>query len=304
MVLLDELKLGNRVLLVGPPGCGKTARVRQLAGQLGMEFIITPTHLMERVDFGGAIVPDIKNGVAKLLPLDLLARLRSSEKPTLWFLDDLGKAPVEVQGAIKSLITREGVGANLPPNVVVWGATNRPQDAAGVRGLDESLRSEFDACYCIPVPKWEQGQDQPELINQAVTNSEVYVGTWSEELDQWIEWATTVEGLDANWVAKIATFHKTTQGVWLYRWQRATSISSRFPDYRSWESVLRLPENMRTYAALASRIGVQAATFFRGHEALTSDCPSLEDIMHHPKQAGVPSSENPAALYYVSFLVV
>ena len=52
-------------------------------------------------------------------------------------LDDLGQAPIDVQAAAMSLFDS---GA-LPEHVLIWGATNRPGDKAGVSSLCEPLRS-------------------------------------------------------------------------------------------------------------------------------------------------------------------
>src|SRR4249920_1920753 len=91
---------GQRVLLVGPPGCGKTARVQAEADAAGAELVVMRASLMERVDVGGALVPDMAAGVTRALPLELLADLQSTTTPTWLFLDDLGQAPIDVQSAL------------------------------------------------------------------------------------------------------------------------------------------------------------------------------------------------------------
>src|SRR5437764_12206019 len=122
---------GQRVLLVGPPGCAKTARIASVAKELGKRLVVMRASLSERVDFGGALVPDTKAGVTRALPLEVLADLQSTTEPTLLFLDDLGQAPIDVQAALMRLFD-DGA---LSPHVLIWGATNRPGDVAGVTRL-------------------------------------------------------------------------------------------------------------------------------------------------------------------------
>src|SRR5258706_14542821 len=93
LMLARLLAALQRVLLVGPPGIGKTARILAVAGTSGRQVVTMRASLSERVDFGGALVPDQKKGVTRALPLEQLHQLQTTELPTLLFLDDLGQAP-------------------------------------------------------------------------------------------------------------------------------------------------------------------------------------------------------------------
>ena len=52
-ILDQELAAGQRVLLVGPPGCGKTARVNAAFAAAGIPLTTWRASLMERVDVSG-----------------------------------------------------------------------------------------------------------------------------------------------------------------------------------------------------------------------------------------------------------
>lgn len=309
-VLVREAKAGSRVLLVGPPATGKTARVRALARELGYEFFCTALHLQERPDLSGVIVPDKKLGVARQLPLEMLARLRNADHPVLWLIDDLGKAPIDVQGALKSLITRSGEGMSLPPNVLVWGATNRPEDGAGVRGLDESLRSEFDAAYEIPAPIHQPGNDSPSMPDE-LERGTVFLSTWQAEVEQWTEYAFGVasdcesdgRSEDAEWVASIAAFHANSSGTWLYRWTRTQNPATRYPDYRSWGAVIALPSHARSLRFVAARIGHGAASAFMAFREVINKVPSRDQVEMFPDSAPVPEERDGSALYYIATLL-
>lgn len=309
-VLMEEARSGARVLLAGPPATGKTARIRAVAKELGYEFICTPLHLQERVDLSGAIVP--AGDVARQLPLELIARLRNAKKPVLWLIDDLGKAPIDIQGALKSLITRAGEGMSLPEHVLVWGATNRPEDAAGVRGLDEALRSEYDAAYEIQAPiSIVQGGKVVEVkIPVPTERGTVPLAPWEDEVENWCMWALDyarqLEKTDpqrAYWAAQVVAFHRVTRGEWLYRWHHVQNPAERFPDFRSWHAVMKLPEPLQKYEPIAARIGHPAtAAFISVREDITS-MPTLDEILASPQTAPVPGEGSTAAMYLLATLI-
>jgi hypothetical protein len=278
-ILQQELASGARVLLVGPPGIGKTARVRALADAAGIPCVVLSAGLRERVDFAGAIAPDLSTGVARELPLETLARVQELARNgrVLLFLDDLGKAPIDVQGACKALITAGGALGDRE-HVTVWGATNRVQDRAGVFGLDESLRSEFDAAYSVPVPPALQDGLEPAW-------------PWAEEVDAWADWATTAYPTALS--ALVAAFHLSTAGEFLYTWRPSSDVSGRWGDYRSWESVLR--HDATEPARMAARVGQAAAGAYQAWARVASTMPDKQSVILAPSTTPTPPEDEPAA---------
>ncbi len=149
-----ELKARQNVLLIGPPGCAKTARILDAARANGFRVVTWRASLMERVDISGCIVPDHAAAVSRQLPFADIAELRACTDDVLLFVDDLGQAPIDVQAALMRAFDN----GFFPPNVVIWAATNRPGDKAGVNSLCEPLRSRFNSAYIIPTP---DTQDNP-----------------------------------------------------------------------------------------------------------------------------------------------
>lgn len=283
MSTLNQLMGANqRVLLVGPPGCGKTARIAAIASTFGRRLIVMRASLSERVDFGGALVPDMKNGVTRALPLEILSDLQSTTVPTLLFLDDLGQAPMDVQAALMRLFD-EGT---LSPSVLIWGATNRPGDVAGVTRLAEPLRSRFHLAFAVAAPGTDDTPGGP-----------VVLGTWADEVAGWCEWA-----MDNNAPAEVIAWHRSTSGRTLYAWKPSADPALRMPDYRSWETVISLWDNgIRDLQTMSAAVGKPAASEFLAFARLAHKLPTPDQVWMDPKGAPVPN--DPAALYLVASML-
>jgi hypothetical protein len=63
-----------------------TARIEAMASECGRQVVTMRASLSERVDVGGALVPDAAAGVTRALPLETLHRLQTTTEPTLLFL--------------------------------------------------------------------------------------------------------------------------------------------------------------------------------------------------------------------------
>ena len=269
-ILDQELAAGQRVLLVGPPGCGKTARVNAAFAAAGIPLTTWRASLMERVDVSGCIVPDTASGVSVQLPFDEVAKLRAAKNKIGLFIDDLGQAPTDVQAALMRLFETETFGRN----VIVWAATNRPGDKAGVTSLCEPLRSRFDSAFIIPTPGCENKPDGGVLL-----------GEWPDELAGWVNWA-----MDNSAPAEIIAWHRSTTGKSLYAWKPSADPSLRMADYRSWGSLItRWNSGLRSLTQCAAVIGKPAAAEFLAFAALADKLPSPDQVWLDPDGAPVPS---------------
>src|ERR1700757_797131 len=81
------------VLLVGGPGCAKTSLGTQAAAALGYDVIFSHPVVSDPTDFKGIFWPDASGGRCRVLPVGEIADLLECERPTVWFIDDIGQAP-------------------------------------------------------------------------------------------------------------------------------------------------------------------------------------------------------------------
>jgi hypothetical protein len=157
------------VLITGAPGIGKSDVVAQAAATVGAELIIEHPVVSDPTDFKG--LPFEVDGKAEFLPFGSLSRIISATDPTVFFLDDLGQAPMAVQAAcMQLLLARRINGHHVSDMVTFVAATNRRTDRAGVTGLLEPVKSRFATIVNLDVDmedwvKWALAHDMPtELI--------------------------------------------------------------------------------------------------------------------------------------------
>lgn len=278
-ILKAEITANQRVLLVGAPGCGKTGRIHAVAKWATRRAIVLRASLSERVDLGGCLVPDMKAGVTRALPLDLLHELRTTKESILLFLDDLGQAPMDVQAAAMRLFDD----GELSPSVLIWAATNRPGDKAGVSALCEPLRSRFHAAYAIPTPGFE---DKPD--------GSVPLGTWQDEWEAWVDWAQ-----ENNAPAEIVAWHRATNARTLYAWKPHADPAIRMPDYRAWGAMItRWNAGLRTFPQTAAVLGKAVAAEFLAYAKMAATMPKAADVWANPNGAMVPTE--PSAQWLVA----
>ena len=274
-----------RVLLVGPPATAKTARIHAVAAHLGWRFFYgidgRTADLMDRLDAAGAVVPDVAAGVSRTLPLAALKEILECREPAIWFVDEIGRAPIDVQGALNSVFDQLKR-AGSP--VVVVAATNRPQDKAGVASLSEQLRSRFDVTFAIATPD----------ADTAKPTGATFLASWKDEVDGWCEYAN-----EAGFDPAIVAWHRSTVGRTLYAWKPQADASLRMPDYRTWETVARLfKAGIADLDTVGATIGRGTAAEFLAFASLAADLPTPAQVWADPANAKLPAE--PAAQYFIA----
>lgn len=145
---------GNNILLVGPGGSGKTARVHQWAEEVGVNLVEVDAKTMDPSDLNGIIGRHVDDdGKMK----DSATRLSNNEldelgEPnTVLFLDELNRADVAIRGSLLTLIQNHTVNDNsvkgkkrlLKGMLFTIAAINPPTPGNETDALDNPMRSRF-----------------------------------------------------------------------------------------------------------------------------------------------------------------
>jgi hypothetical protein len=129
---------GRPVYLWGPPGCGKSAVVRQAAASLKRDLVDVRATLLDPVDLRG--LPKLSDDTAVWCPPAFLPRAGEG----ILFLDELAQAAPLVQAACLQLTLDRKIGEyELPAGWSVIAASNRAEDRAGTHRLITPLLNRF-----------------------------------------------------------------------------------------------------------------------------------------------------------------
>lgn len=264
--------IANRypVLITGAPGVGKSDIVAQAALDAGAEVILSHPAVADPTDAKGLPWPAKDGEHATFLPFGELARALKAEKPTVWFLDDLGQATPAVQASFMQLLLARRVNGHMLPECVTFiAATNRRTDRAGVSGILEPVKSRFTTILNL----------EPSL-------------------DDWCEWAY------ANNVApEIIAFLRFRPEL-LHKFEPSTDMGNS-PCPRTWSSAAKIARLKLTadveLSAYAGAVGDGAASEFISFLRVFRDLPNPDDVLLHPDSAPIPKELS--ALYALSVAI-
>lgn len=275
-------KAGSTVSLVGPPGCGKTAVIRdtitkQLSAEYGEEFgfhdSLAPT--LDAPDYKGFLLPhknaDGSAGSSFTRSPELPSKEYLAEHPRgIYLVDELSSAEMLTQKALASVLLDKKFGnESLPGGWQVWAASNRMSDRAGVvrqpshvRNRVREINIENDA---LSWAVWaETAGIHPLIIAWAKQNPTV---AFSNEVP-----ATDRPFSTARSLARAAAFLQ----VGLDRDADGKILT------------MELPSDGLTMQAVMGDIGEGATADMFGYLKVHDQLPTLDEIMADPKAAKCP----------------
>lgn len=147
--------------LVGPPGCGKSTVVEQLAELLDVHLHILNVSRLSPLDVEGVQMP---HGVGedmslRMLPATFWTSLREGD---ILLMDEFLRGFPEVYNSLLDIFTSRRVGAYRLPKVFIIGASN------SVVAYDQALE---DRLIHIPVPDPRKSSSERRRLGQIVVDS-------------------------------------------------------------------------------------------------------------------------------------
>lgn len=264
-LLAETIAARLPILITGAPGIGKSDIVTQAAANANADLILSHPAVADPTDVKG--LPWIIDGHATFLPFGELSRALQADRPTVWFLDDLGQASPAVQASyMQLLLARRVNGHVLSDHVVFVAATNRRTDRAGVSGILEPVKSRFGAIVELEA-----------------------------HLDEWCSWA-----IDHDLAPELIAFLRFQPDL-LCKFSASADLTN-CPVPRTWSHVARLLQLRLSpavqAAAIAGAVGEGAAVEFLAFLRLYRELPNVDQILIDPDSVAVPTA--PATLYALS----
>ena len=177
--MLPVASLTKRAIFIeGPPGCGKSAVVRQYAKDADACLLDTRFGSYDITDVKGMPFPNRTNGTTEFLPVrafptrkNVEAGLFGGQSKIVWLWDEFGHAPQTIQRqAFEIVHERTIAGEPLDPSVQIVLISNRVQDKAGVAVMPAPLPTRmFNVRFAPTFEEWynwgiDTAKVRPEIL--------------------------------------------------------------------------------------------------------------------------------------------
>lgn len=247
--------------LWGAPGIGKSAIVKQIAGERDWNVIDFRASTRDPVALMG--LPDIHGDTAKWKVPDEFPQVERDGPEGILFLDELNAAAPSMQAAAFGLVLDRKVGDyTLPKGWRVLAAGNRQSDRAAAQRMPSALANRF------------------------------------AHIDIDADTDTTVEHFNKIGVSPMVTAFLRFRPALLHMMEG--SDLRAFPTPRAWEQVSKVvdtPSPLRLQLVSAI-VGEGAAAELEGFIRVYKNLPSLDLVLANPNSAPVP--EEPAARFAIA----
>ncbi len=254
------------LLLKGAPGIGKTDIVTQSCRETNTDLIISHPVVSDPTDYKGLPFPTKDGTEATFLPFGDLLKLIEADKPTVFFLDDLGQSSSSVQSSLMHLLLARRInGHKVSDHVIFLAATNRRQDKAAVQGILEPVKSRFASILELDV-----------------------------NVDDWVDWA-----IDNHLPTELIAFIRFRPNL-LHDFKPTGDIINT-PNPRTVAAVGRMMQagisGDLEYEMFSGAAGEGFAAEFAGFLKVYQDLPDIEKLIADPDKTAVPGE--PSMLFAI-----
>lgn len=239
------------------PALGKSSMVKQVADELGLQFIDVRLSQMDVTDLNG--LPNFHGNKSTYIPFDVFPlqgdSIPDGKKGWLILLDEMTSAPMSIQaGAYRLILDREVGQHKLHDNVFIVACGNLETDNAIVNPISTALVSRFANFYVEP------------------------------NLEEWQTWAVS------NNIHPMITSYLGFKPSAFYTFNPDSVEPYASP--RTWDMVSHIMNktNEINLITLASLLGDGVAIEFDGYMKCFNELPKIEYIVSKPDTYMIPTS--------------
>lgn len=140
-----ENEIYRPILGLGGPGIGKSDSVKQVAEEMGMQWIDLRLLLFTEAEIKGVPFPSEDGTTTKWLPMNILPKKGRDQDRGILILDELPAASKKVQTAIYQLVLDRRINEYvLPDGWFIVALGNREEDGGIYNELPPALRNRFE----------------------------------------------------------------------------------------------------------------------------------------------------------------
>lgn len=146
---------GKKPMLVGKPGCGKTAFVHYLGEKLGVTVHVFNLSTFEAVDMNG--MPYLDPETHKINFSETIL-MKDTKPGDIWFFDETNLASSEVRNALQTMVQSMKTPTGDPlPDVRIIGAMNTESDLESVSDFSNAMKDRWAFIpFNFPVDEWHK----------------------------------------------------------------------------------------------------------------------------------------------------
>lgn len=268
-IIETALRNKMRIMLVSPPGFGKTASVERVCRKLGWKLIVLILPLDDPSTIRGYPVAPTNDGDdARHCLFDGMAQAFKATDPTVVFFDDCGQASESTLKSVMRIVQYgELDGRQLPDCVRLIFASNDVGHGAGVYGMIEPLKSKIQSI--------------------------VHLETDAETVVQF--------GLDNGWPIWLCAFLRNSPDS-LNTWKPEKSLRIAGSCPRGWNNVAQWDAiGVDDPEVWEGSVGKGDAIKAHAFKRLQNELPDIASILMDPDNAPIP--EKPDCKYLVSMAI-
>lgn len=285
--LLASMKARMPAVLVGPPGVGKTATMRNLAERMGYELITIVGSQLDPTDIVGLPKGELLGktedgqdiyGTVNLSPWWQVRILK--DKKIVLFLDEMSNTPAQVRASMLTLLQDREFpnGLKMPKETIVVGAMNPTEEAADGNDLDYPTTNRINfIVWSPPVSDWKTGM----------------LRAWGKEVSaEEMEWRKRIVNFIESMPSQLQKLPSDTASPQAYgvdpnNASEVEVLRYAWPSRRSWDNLSRVLPYAKNNTAVEDTlaqgiVGYSAAVDFR--EWLnTNTSITPEQLLRDPK---------------------